>query len=158
METTTRDDLLATIRRDRELFDAVLERVPTDRLTEPILDGGWSVKDTLAHIAWGEREAIGVAQARALVGSPLWELDQDERNEKVVRESRARSLEDVLDDYRRTFDEFVSAIEGLSNEELNDPTRFAGLPERIPGWLPWRVLYDPNHYEDHARALEKLAV
>lgn len=43
----------------------------------------------------------------------------------------------------------------MSEEELNDPARIRGLSERIPGWRPWRVPYDPDHYEDHARTIEE---
>ena len=154
-ETTSSRDLLAAVRRDRARFDAVLEQVPHDRMTDPVLPGGWSVKDVLAHIAWGERESIGVIKARALVGSPLWEVGQDSRNAAVVDESRSRPIDAVLDDYRTTFAEFVAALEELSDDELNTPERFDHLPERAPGWLPWRILYDPGHYEDHAGTLEK---
>jgi uncharacterized protein (TIGR03083 family) len=155
VETRTRADLLETIRRDRRRFDDVLERIPAERMTDPVLPGGWSVKDVLAHIAWGERESIGVVRARALVGSPLWDVGEDERNAAVVRESRSRSLEAVVDDYRSTFDEFMAALEELSDEELNTPDRFERMPERAPGWLPWRVLYDPGHYDEHARTIEE---
>jgi uncharacterized protein (TIGR03083 family) len=142
------------VQRDRRRFEAVIQRIPPERLTDPILPGGWSVKDVLAHIAWGERESIGVIEARALVGSPLWEVSEEERNEAVVAESRSRSLEAVLEDYRATFDEFVAALGQLSDDELNTPDRFDRLADRIPGWLPWRVLYDPGHYEEHARTIE----
>jgi hypothetical protein len=37
---------------------------------------------------------------------------------------------------------------------LNDPDRIADLARVIPGWRPWRVLYDPDHYADHGRAIE----
>ena len=153
METRTRADLVETIRRDRRRFDDVLERIHPERMTDPVLPGGWSVKDVLAHIAWGERESIGVINARALVGSPLWDVSEDERNAVVVHESRSRSLEDVLHDYRTTFNDFMAMIEELSDEELNAPERFDRMPERAPGWLPWRVLYDPGHYEEHARTI-----
>lgn len=148
-----KDELLATIRADRAGFDEVVESVPRDLLTEPILSGGWTVKDVLAHIAWADHEGVGVMRARALVGSDLWELSDDERNEVVVRESRSRPLEEVLADYRAAFDEFVSAMEELSEEELNEPDRFRGLSERIPGWRPWRVVYDPDHYRHHGDAI-----
>lgn len=155
METVTREELLATIRRDRAEFDRALDLVPRERMTDPALPGGWSVKDVLAHIAWGEREALGMVRARALVGSDLWNLSQDDRNEAVIRESRARDLDDVLADYRSTYEDFVAAMEELSDDELNDPTRFPGLVETIPGWLPWRVLYDPDHYADHGASIRE---
>jgi uncharacterized protein (TIGR03083 family) len=154
MDRVTKDGLLETVRGDRARFDAIVAGVSRDRLTEPILPGGWSVKDVLAHIAWGDREAIGVIRSRALVGSELWEIDQDARNEAVVRESRALSLDEVLDDYRGSFAEYVAALGQLSDEDLNEPDRIRGLTDQIPGWLPWRVLYDPGHYDEHGRTIE----
>ena len=150
----TSNRLLGLIRRDRRRFDATLARVPLNRLKEPILPGGWSVKDVLAHIAWGDREDAGVARSRALVGSDLWELSDDERNAVVVRDSRSRPLEEVLEEYRDSFAEYVTAITSLSDEDLNDPSRITSLAERVPGWTPWRVLYDPDHYRDHREAIE----
>jgi hypothetical protein len=147
--------LLATIRADRARFDKTLGRIPRERLTDGILPGGWSVKDVLSHIAWGDREGIGVARARALVGSELWDLPEDERNEAVVLESQLRDLHEVLSEYRTSFDEYLSAIGELSDEDLNEPERIRDLSERIPGWRPWRVLYDPGHYEEHGRTIEE---
>jgi hypothetical protein len=112
--------------------------------------GSWRL---FARIAWGDREGIAVIKARALVPSDLWELSEDERNAVVVRESRSRGIEEVLADYRASFDDYVEAIEDLSEDVLNEPDRIRGLPERIPGWRPWRVLYDPDHYDDHGRAI-----
>lgn len=153
MDRVTKESLLATIRADRMAFDEVVGAVPRTRLTEPLLPGGWSVKDVLAHIAWGDREAVGVIRARALVGSDLWHRSEDERNAAVVAASRSRSLDEVLADYREAFDDYTSAIERLSDAELNEPERFTGLSERIPGWRPWRVLYDPSHYREHAASI-----
>lgn len=155
MKRVTRDELLATIRADRARFDRIVGAVPRDQLTAPRLPGGWTVKDVLAHIAWGEREGIGVMLARALSGSELWEVSEDERNEVVVRESRSRSLDDVMDDYRATFEAFTSAISTLSEDELNEPEHFKDLAARIPGWRPWRVVYDPGHYDDHGRTIHE---
>jgi uncharacterized protein (TIGR03083 family) len=128
--------------------------VPRDRLQEPALPGGWSVKDVLAHIAWGDRQNAGVARARALVGSELWELSDDERNAVVVRDSRSQSLAQVLAEYRDSFSAYIAAMAELSDKELNEPERIANLTERVPGWLPWRILYDPDHYTDHRHAIE----
>lgn len=153
MDRVSRDDFLATVQADRERFDRILQSVLPDLLTEPILPGGWSVKDVLAHVAWGEREGVGVVRARALVGSELWNLSEDERNGAVVRESRSRGLDEVLAEYRAAFGDYMSAISGLSEDELNEPNHFDGLSEGIPGWRPWRVLYDPGHYDHHGQTI-----
>jgi hypothetical protein len=112
--------------------------------------GGWSVKDIIAHIAWGERESLGVAQARAVVGSELWQLSEDERNAVVVEQNRRRELRDVLADSRGIFRLYFEAVAALSEEDLNDASRFAQMPD---GWRPWRILYDPGHYQAHADSI-----
>ena len=144
-------DLLRTIREERRRLDDVLARVPRDRMEEPGVAGEWSVKDVLAHIAWGIRENVGFIRARALVGSELWQLSDDERNAIVFQRERGRPLEDVLDNYGRSFDAYMSALEGLSEEDLNDPTR---IRDMITGWRPWRILFDPKHDDEHASDIE----
>ena len=153
-ETIRKDELLERIRKDRALWEATIAEIPRDRMTTPDLPGGWSIKDAMAHITWGEREAIGMIRARQLAGSDLWKLDQDARNEAVYRQNKDRELDDVLEDHARTFEEFVAGIEELSEEELNEPASFPPLATALPGWLPWRVLYDPDHYEHHARDVQ----
>ena len=146
----SKPELLSMIRTARAEWDALLAEVPAAWLTEPGVAGEWSVKDIVAHIAWGEREALGVARAHALVGSDLWTLSEDERNAIVFEQNRGRELPDVLAESRQVFAQFVEAVAALSEEDLNDPHRFAGMPI---GWRPWRVLYDPHHYADHARSI-----
>jgi uncharacterized protein (TIGR03083 family) len=142
-----RAELLAMVRQARARWDALLARVPRERMTEPGLPGGWSVKDVVAHVAWGEREAAGVVAARALVGSELWKLDQDERNAAVHAQERDRPLDEVLADAERVFASYLVGLASLSEEELNDPRHFRDMPA---DWRPWRVLYDPHHYDAHA--------
>lgn len=124
-------------------------------MDEPGLPGGWSVKDVVAHIAWGRHEAVDAARARALIGSDLWKLPQDERNAIEREQSRARSVHEVVRDYRESHVALVSEIEAMREDELNDPGRMRDLAQTIPGWRPWRVLYDPGHYADHGRAIEE---
>ena len=59
-------------------------------MTTPGVVGKWSVKDLVAHITWSEREMVGVLAARALAGSDLWSLTNDERNEIVYQQNRDR--------------------------------------------------------------------
>ncbi len=151
----SRRDLLELIERDRTWFDALIARVPPERLDEPSLPGGWSVKNVLWHIAWGRREAIGAANARALVGSRLWDLPQDERNAIQLEQSRPLSVDQMLSDYRDSHRALIAELEGMTDDELNDPGRMVGLSGSIPGWRPWRVLYDPGHYLDHGHAIEE---
>ena len=44
----------------------------------------------------------------------------------------------------------VPIFAALTEEDLNDPSRFAQMPD---GWRPWRILYDPGHYQGHADSI-----
>lgn len=147
MNKTQLLDLIQTARAD---FEALLAGIPEAWMTEPGVEGQWSIKDLIAHIAWGERESLGVAQAHALVGSELWRLPEDARNAAVFEQNRSRELREVLADSRRVFQQYLEAIAALSEEDLNDPSRFDAMPD---DWRPWRILYDPRHYQGHAASI-----
>src|SRR5438132_11775279 len=100
-----REAFFGQLASERRNWDEIVGRVPRERMTEPMVPGGWSVKDVVAHVTWSEREMIGVLRQRALVGSPLWGLDQDSRNAIVFAENRDRGLEDVLADERQGYGE-----------------------------------------------------
>ncbi|MGH2534456.1 MAG: DinB family protein [Thermomicrobiales bacterium] len=133
---------------ERERWDALLIEVGERRMTEAMEPGGWSVKDVVAHIAWSEREMVGVMRERALVGSDLWNLEQDERNRIVYEENRDRPLDEVLAEARDVYRDFLECVKHLADDDLHDPGRYLGMP---PDWTPWRVLAGCcyHHYADH---------
>jgi len=145
-------ELLNLVRTERASWEAALSEVGEDRMIEPGVDGDWSVKDIIAHITWSEREMVGMLQARALVGSDLWDLSNDERNAIVYQQNRDRALADVLAEAQDVYRQLMSALESLSDEDLNDPSRFADMPA---DWEPWRVIAGNTylHYADHATSL-----
>jgi hypothetical protein len=147
----TKAELLTMIRSARAKSETLLAEIPLALLTEPGVIGEWSIKDIIAHISWGERENIGVVRAPAMVGSELWQLSEDGRNAAVFEQNRSRSLEEIVSESSQVFEEFLAAVESLSEEELNDPSGFPGMPV---GWRPWRILYDPTHYEEHGQSIE----
>jgi uncharacterized damage-inducible protein DinB len=152
MDKTT---FMATLRADRARWDDLLaELLPLGEaaLTAPGVAGEWSVKDVIAHVAWFEREMIGVVRARALVGSDLWRLPQEQRNAAIFAQNRDRSLPDVLAEAARVYGEMLAALETLTDADLADPAHFAEMPA---DWRPWQVIAGNSfeHYRDHALAL-----
>jgi hypothetical protein len=103
-----------------------------------------------AHITWFEREMVGMLQARALIGSDLWQLPPDQRNARIFDENRERSLHDVLAEAQQVHQQFLEGMEALAEDDLVDPHRFPGMPE---DWQPWKVLAGNSneHYRDHSR-------
>jgi uncharacterized damage-inducible protein DinB len=141
-----------SLRSGRAEWDALLAQIGADRMTQPGVEGDWSIKDIIAHITWHEREMLGVLRARALIGSELWSLPTDERNAAIFEQNKDRALDDVLEESRQIFPQLLEVAEGLSDEELNDPRRFAGMPEE---WSPWELVASNSytHYPDHIASI-----
>ena len=148
----TKAQFLDLLRTARAEWDALLAAVPEARMTAPGVEGHWSVKDVIAHITWHEREMLGVLRARALVGSDLWGLPLHERNATIHAENRNRPLAEVLAESRAVYPQLPAAVEGLAEEDLTDPARFADMPG---DWVPWQLLAANTytHYRDHMPAI-----
>jgi hypothetical protein len=144
---------LQTLRAGRERLDMLLARVDAARMDQPGVSGEMSVKDIIAHIAWYERETVGLLNARALVGSELWYRPLNERNAAILEANRERPLSEVQAEARRAFEQLVQAVQSLSEEELNDSSRFEGMP---PEWVPWKAIASNTyeHYPQHIPDIE----
>lgn len=139
---------LETLRAARAEWESLLAEIGEERMLQAGANGEWSVKDVIAHVMWSEREMIGVCQARALVGSELWQMTDDERNPIVVSWYRSSSLQDVLREERQVYSQLLAELEKLSNDDLNDSGHFRAMPS---DWLPWQVIAGCSfkHYRDH---------
>ena len=144
----TKTEFLERLRSGWAKLEGLLAEVGEARMTQPGVAGVWSVKDVIAHVTWFEREMVGVLRAKALVGSEWWGLPQDERNAAVFEQNRGRALADVLAEARAAHQQLVEAVEALSDDDLNDPRRFADMPA---DWIPWEVVEGNSfgHYPDH---------
>lgn len=145
---------MRSLRADRSEWEALLAEVGAEWMTQPGAAGDWSVKDIIAHVAWGEREMLGVVRARALVGSPYWSMPRDERNAAVYAENRDRALDDVLAEARDVYGQLVQAFETLSDEDFTDASRYREMPAE---WEPWQV-YAGNtfeHYREHMPSMRE---
>ena len=148
----TRAEFLDLLRTARAEWDALLAAVPEGRMTVPGVEGQWSVKDVIAHITWHEREMLGVLQARALVGSDLWDLPLHQRNATIYVQNRDRPLAEVLAESRTVYPQLLAAVGELADADLTDAGRFADMPG---DWVPWQLLAENTytHYRDHMPAI-----
>lgn len=148
----TKAAVLEVLRVARAQWDAALAECDPAQMTEPGVVGEWSVKDIVAHVTWFEQEMVRLLRERALAGSELWQLPADERNAAIFEMYRDKALPDVLSDASEVYYRLLSAIEMLTDDELNDPQRFRGMPA---DWQPWRILAQNTyeHYEHHLAAI-----
>ena len=149
--------LLGAMRTARWRWELVLARVDGERFTEPTMHGGWSVKDTIGHVAYYERwllkwlEDAVRGQVTAATHRDL--LDVDERNALIYVENKDRPLDAIQDDSRRVFERLFQMVKTLPEPELIDPYRFDRYV--VPLWgksLPlWECISGDSyeHYAEH---------
>ncbi|KPL78422.1 hypothetical protein ADN00_06770 [Ornatilinea apprima] len=144
----TKKEFLRTLRAQRAQWEALVAYIDARDMLKPGPDGGWSVKDIIAHITWYERETVGMLRARALEGSDWWYLPLDERNQRIHEEVSRLPLDAVLDEADMVFADLLNEVEQLSEADLHDVTRFEGWPS---DWVPWKAIASNSyeHYQQH---------
>lgn len=153
-----RTDLLRQIREERAELVQALARVPAAARTKPLLDGGWSVKDALAHIAAWERmmvEWVEVTLRGETPDRPVTGDDWvDQLNAALYEKHKEMSLADVQSLFATSHKRAYAIARRLSEEELFEPDRFVWRQGS-----PLVVLIAANtcwHYPEHRAQLEML--
>ncbi len=123
---------------------------PAEQFSAGPNPGGWNMKDVVAHVTWYDKEMVDVLRTRTLAGSDWWDLPLDDRNYRIYQEYRAQPLEEVLLHHRQVYVDLWRLAQQLTDEDLNDPTHFSGMPA---DWKPWEMIasntYD--HYLEHMK-------
>lgn len=153
-QSPTVQELIDMVKRERAAWEALIEQIEPERMTQPGVAGQWSLKDIIAHISWHEREMVGLVKAHALAGSELWNLPTDERNAAIYTEIRKQSLEQVLEESSRVSQQLLNILPSLTNQDLTNPESFPGMP---PDWQPWMIIAQNTyeHYQDHIPDIER---
>ncbi len=150
----TAAEFLARVRSSWDDWYGLIACITNERAAEKGYHKDWTLTDVIAHIGWFEKQMIDLLEARRFVGSELWELPTDERNEIIRAENAGRGHAEVLRDARRTHDRMVELLEVISDDELYDPGAFPGMPEE---WTPAQV-FEGNmfeHYDGHAKLVRE---
>ena len=153
-ETTRKEALLQELKQSRAEWDTLVGSLDAGTLTNPGLDGGWSIKDVIAHIAtwegiaakWFEANAQGTKPQPAPWGK---DLSEEQENDFIYNANRNRSLQDVLDESRRVHDSVVNSVNAISEEELTKKIEWLGdnsLADSLPG-------NSYEHYREHAETV-----
>lgn len=153
-----REELLQQIREERAALERVLAEVPAEKMIAPVLEGGWSVKDVLAHIAaweglmtgWVEESLRGGAPERPVTGDD-W---VDQLNAQLYEQHRETPLAEVQALFASSYERAYETASRLTEEELFDPNYFAWREGRpmyglIGGNTCW-------HYPEHREMIERM--
>jgi hypothetical protein len=147
-ETISKADFVAALRAGRAEWEALLAEIPAEWMTRPGAAGDWTPKDVIAHVAWHEREMAGVLEQRAMVGSELWQIGLDERNQAIYEQNRDRPLDELLAEEAALYARMLAGVAALEDDDLNDPGRYREMPgERRPHQVFVGNMH--GHYHEH---------
>jgi hypothetical protein len=148
----TVDQLLVVMHTARSDWEALLAEAGDARLTEPGVEGDWSLKDIIAHLTYFETWATNCLMAIRR-GEPLPQpeyqgLSVDEENALIHERQRSLPLTDVLRASQISFQRSIASVQGLHDADLYDVefTRAYGVEWTLHDLLAGDTY---GHYRDH---------
>jgi len=97
-------------------------------MEQPGVNGEWSMKDLIAHLYYGWQSkliaSIQAAQRGEPEPPPPWPAHlhtDDEINAWIYEINKGRSLREVLDESRQSFQQLLAVIEGLPDDVRIEP-------------------------------------
>jgi hypothetical protein len=140
-----REEIIERITHEWANLQAVIARVPPDRMVDLPVVGTWTVKDLMGHVTTWEADAMdNIAQ---FLASPNGQMrsypDPDEFNARTSEAKQAVPLRDISRGFEETHAKLIEFLKGLPNESL--------LQEPVAG----RIRLDTYaHYPEHASAIQ----
>ena len=151
-------ELLEKLEQSRADFLELLEPLTEDELLEPVLAGGWTVKDVLVHLMLWEAELIKLLFQTQQGRTPQTILNGDEPEDKInarwYAQHKDRELEQALKDFDTIRDQTIRRVETFSDKDLTDPKRYPWLKGE-PLWQ-WIVESTVEHEEEHIPEIRDL--
>lgn len=153
-------DLLNRIQSEWSLLMSAVEPVSPEQMSRPG-DGGWSIKDNLAHLAAWEQFML----RHYLQGEPTYEamqideatlknLDENGINDVLFRRNQPRSAAEVMSGLKQTHEQVVNELNRTPFSRLMSPVS-ADDPQKRPLML-WITGNTYEHYLEHRKTIEKM--
>jgi hypothetical protein len=166
-EPTNKSELLRMIRTAHADMQNYLASLTPEQRVAPVLDQGWSVKDSLAHISAWENMTIGWLEA-SLRGEDVKRFTPDfvqgddpeqgmavmnALNHHLFEQNKNRAWDDVLAEFNTAHENLYRVVERMSEDALFNPTRFAwrnGSPA-----VDMIVGNTYEHYQEHVEWIRR---
>jgi uncharacterized protein (TIGR03083 family) len=120
-------EVLAHIQASRAKLERLITELDEDTLTRPGPDGGWSVKDHLAHLTAWRRMVLGYLdgkpQAEGLGIDPAVSANGSEEDINAALEAQHKDepLAQVVAEFREVYDQLVARLAALEEAEWHAP-------------------------------------
>ncbi len=127
---TSKAQLLKDIRTERRRLEKNLSVLNVEDMVCPGVTGTWSVKDILAHLVaweklfldWYSTGVQGYSPTTTPVGMSQPSIDT--LNQQIYEKNQWRSLEDILAEFQASYQEIVTVVEAIPEENMFVHDRF----------------------------------
>ena len=152
-----KQDVIQRISDGRNRFIAILDDLSEKEMMIPLEEGGWSIKDYVAHISiWEKRmvEWLAVVESgdvpQQLPPGMTWD-DLDRWNQETYEADRERALTEVLAEFDALGEESVHAVDVIPEDLL---MREDALEWRSGSPL-WEMVAENTfwHYPEHLETI-----
>ena len=146
-----KSEVLVALEEGRDEFLQSIDGLSEEFMTQPGLNGDWSVKDLLVHLTRWEAELVKLLWqvGRGMKPTTLHfsQVPVDETNQRWYEESRARPLDLVLQDFHAVRKQTVRRVNELPEALLTDRKIYPWLEDQ-PLW-EWIASDSYEHEAEH---------
>lgn len=156
----SKEELIAGIRREWKRLMDVVAKLDEQKMTTPD-EGGWSPKDNLAHLSEWMNSMMGyhidkrpAHEVMRLTEEQTRDWDMEVINPVLFERNKDRSIEDVMDELKQTYEKVLAKLDAMSFEDLMKP-RHTDDPEKRP-LLMWVIGDTSGHFAEHREVIERV--
>jgi len=157
-ENITKLEKIEYLKNGHNKLQGLINSLDTKQLTELKVLKDWTIKDVLSHLsAWNWEELKSVDQLLNGERPWWWEIPEEEFNEQEVLKRRNISVEEVIKEWKDSFNQLMEKIETLTDQEWE-----TGRSEKWPRGTPFTVksmfiyeYYGLDHEGGHAKQIEE---
>jgi hypothetical protein len=153
-------ELMSAIRREWKLLMDAVGKLDEQKMTAPD-EGGWSPKDNLAHLSEWMNSLMGyhidkrpAEEVMRLTEEQTRDWDMEVINPVLFERNKDRSIQDVLDELKQTYEKLLAKLDAMSFEDLLQP-RHADDPTKRP-LLMWVLGDTSEHFAEHREVIERM--
>ena len=155
-----KDELMVWIKREWDRLMGTIQNLDEAQMVIPD-EGGWAIKDHLAHLAEWERflrlnhlQRIPAYEVIGVDPETFAKLDEDGENAILFERSRNRSPKEIVDSLIASHAEVLDELEKWTFADLMKPRFDNGDPSRTIGLYVAGNTY--FHYREHRQTIEKI--
>ncbi len=145
-----REELVQRITDGRRELESLLGMVPAERMQEPVLTNGWSVKDLVGHLGYWEERALTLFDWFNGGSEPIpapGTATADDLNASAMARIHQGSLAELVQSEKVAYQRILDLIRTAPEPDLFDPQRYAlAQGNAFVDWIEGNTY---GHYEEH---------